>query len=191
MLVPQVPVPQSGQTGPDDTSTLHRAHHRRGARLRETPSFYSGLYTNLQPLPGEAFIFFALDSRQTSPELWRETPPLSSKAVLSANILEKISWSKACHCLCLNKQDRPCGIAFWQRLPPTSALPHRPPNFPKPLTRPKPGRKIQGEDRKMGGAESLFLCCFIYNFFSHLPFIHVQKFGWFPSEGGRLEESDV
>ena len=128
MLVPQVPVPQSGQTGPDDTSTLHRAHHRRGARLRETPSFYSGLYTNLQPLPGEAFIFFALDSRQTSPELWRETPPLSSKAVLSANILEKISWSKACHCLCLNKQDRPCGIAFWQRLPPTSALPHRPPN---------------------------------------------------------------
>ena len=182
MLVPQVPVPQNGQTGPDDTSPRGKARHRRGARPRETQAFIVGCTQTCKLCLGEAFIFFALDSRQTSPELWRETPPLSSKLVLRANILEKISWSKACHCLCLKKQDRPCGMALWQRLPLTSTPAHRSPKFPKPLTRPKPGRKIQGEDKKMGGAESLFLCCLIYNFFPAFLLFMSRNLDGFPQK---------
>lgn len=54
-----------------------------------------------QPLLREHVIFIMLNSKQTSSVLLSETPPLSFKAVLYVNILEKITWNKGSHCLCL------------------------------------------------------------------------------------------
>lgn len=80
----------------------HRVCYRREALSLRNPIFFVvGCKQAHQPSLREHVIFIMLNSKQTSSVLLSETPSLFFKAVLYVNILEKITWNKGSHCLCL------------------------------------------------------------------------------------------
>lgn len=70
--------------------------HLYSFKFRKLQSFIIGHKQNCNLCLGKGFIFILLDSQQTSPVLQKERLPLSSQAVLNADILGKITeqrWS--------------------------------------------------------------------------------------------------
>lgn len=130
-----------------------------------------------QPSLGEHVIFIMLKSKQTSPMLQRETLPLSSKAVVCANILEKIIWSKGSHGFCLQdvqKHERPTAnhLPIAATFDFFSTLLHKSPNrctyFSKPLTKPKlHAERYKGQKKEE--SRRYVISLFSYKVYLQLP----------------------